>query len=84
MLLDGSASGPGEQEADPNLTLRKEAFDIIDDLRERVHKACGRVVSCSDIVAIAARDSVALVYYLIHHFIIIIILYMFHILLSKN
>ncbi|KAK1553945.1 hypothetical protein Q3G72_005562 [Acer saccharum] len=60
VLLDGSASGPGEQEATPNLTLRKEAFDIIDDLRERVHKACGRVVSCSDIVAIAARDSVTL------------------------
>ncbi|KAK3230186.1 hypothetical protein Dsin_002067 [Dipteronia sinensis] len=60
VLLDGSASGPSEQEAIPNLTLRKEAFEIIDDLRERVHKACGRVVSCSDIVAIAARDSVTL------------------------
>ncbi|KAH7568098.1 hypothetical protein JRO89_XS07G0236800 [Xanthoceras sorbifolium] len=60
VLLDGSASGPGEQEAIPNLTLRKEAFEIIDDLRARVHKECGRVVSCSDIVAIAARDSVTL------------------------
>nr|ACK57683.1 peroxidase 4 [Litchi chinensis] len=60
VLLDGSTSGPGEQEAIPNLTLRKEAFDIIDDLRLRVHKECGRVVSCSDIVALAARDSVFL------------------------
>ncbi|KAJ6412478.1 hypothetical protein OIU84_005515 [Salix udensis] len=60
VLLDGSASGPSEQDAIPNLTLRAKAFEIIDDLRERVHKECGRVVSCADIVAIAARDSVYL------------------------
>ncbi|XP_011042887.1 PREDICTED: peroxidase 12-like [Populus euphratica] len=60
VLLDGSASGPSEQDAPPNLTLRARAFEIIDDLRERVHKECGRVVSCSDILAIAARDSVYL------------------------
>ncbi|KAG6776224.1 hypothetical protein NC652_014459 [Populus alba x Populus x berolinensis] len=60
VLLDGSASGPSEQDAIPNLTLRAKAFEIIDDLRERIHKECGRVVSCADIVAIAARDSVYL------------------------
>ncbi|CAK7346745.1 unnamed protein product [Dovyalis caffra] len=60
VLLDGSASGPSEQDAPPNLTLREKAFEIINDLRERVHKECGRVVSCADIVAIAARDSVYL------------------------
>uniref|UniRef100_A0A6N2KWK5 Peroxidase n=1 Tax=Salix viminalis TaxID=40686 RepID=A0A6N2KWK5_SALVM len=60
VLLDGSASGPREQDAPPNLTLRAKAFEIIDDLRERIHKECGRVVSCSDILAIAARDSVYL------------------------
>ncbi|XVE70320.1 hypothetical protein DITRI_Ditri10aG0063100 [Diplodiscus trichospermus] len=60
VLLDGSASGPSEQEAPPNLSLRAKAFEIIDDLRERVHKECGRVVSCADIVALAARDSVYL------------------------
>ncbi|KAJ4826930.1 Peroxidase 12 [Turnera subulata] len=60
VLLDGSASGPGEQQAPPNLSLRARAFQIINDLRRRVHNACGRVVSCSDIVAIAARDSVFL------------------------
>ena len=61
MLLDGSASGPSEQDAPPNLTLRPEAFVIINELRELVHKKCGQVVSCSDIVALAARDSIALV-----------------------
>ncbi|XP_059631540.1 peroxidase 12-like [Cornus florida] len=60
VLLDGSASGPTEQDAPPNLSLRAEAFKIIDDLRARVHKQCGRVVSCSDITAIAARDAVFL------------------------
>ncbi|OAY58500.1 peroxidase 12 [Manihot esculenta] len=60
VLLDGSAGGPSEKSELPNLTLRKEAFKIINDLRDAVHKQCGRVVSCSDIVAIAARDSVVL------------------------
>lgn len=60
VLLDGSASGPGEQEAPPNLSLRAAAFQIIDELRELVDEECGTVVSCADIVAIAARDSVHL------------------------
>lgn len=61
MLLEGSASGPGEQDAPPNLSLREEAFRIINDLRRRVHNKCGRTVSCSDILTLAARDSVFLV-----------------------
>ncbi|KDP36572.1 hypothetical protein JCGZ_08339 [Jatropha curcas] len=60
VLLDGSAGGPSEKSELPNLTLRKEAFKIVNRLRELVHEECGRVVSCSDIVAIAARDSVVL------------------------
>ncbi|KAG5525319.1 hypothetical protein RHGRI_031861 [Rhododendron griersonianum] len=60
VLLDGSASGPSEQDAPPNLTLRSEAFEIINDLRELVHQQCGRVVSCADITALAAREAVYL------------------------
>jgi hypothetical protein len=44
-----------------NLSLKATAFEIINDLRERVHKQCGQVVSCTDITAIAARDFVFLV-----------------------
>ncbi|KAI3930752.1 hypothetical protein MKX01_037198, partial [Papaver californicum] len=44
----------------PNLSLRPQAFKIINDLQSLVQKACGRVVSCSDIVALAARDAVHL------------------------
>ncbi|KAK7270417.1 hypothetical protein RIF29_23534 [Crotalaria pallida] len=60
ILLDGSASEPSEKDAPPNLTLRAKAFQIIEDLRDRLEKKCGRVVSCADITAIAARDSVFL------------------------
>nr|BAV60250.1 peroxidase [Euphorbia tirucalli] len=60
VLLNGSAGGPSEQSELPNLSLRKEAFKIVNNLRALVHEQCGPVVSCSDIVAIAARDSVVL------------------------
>jgi peroxidase len=61
VLLDGSASGPSEKDAPPNLTLRAQAFKIIEKLRSRVEKQCGRIVSCADITAVAARDAVFLV-----------------------
>ncbi len=60
VLLDGSASGPSEQDAPPNRSLRAAAFRIVDELRDLVDQECGTVVSCADIVAIAARDSVHL------------------------
>uniref|UniRef100_A0A453GTA0 Peroxidase n=3 Tax=Aegilops tauschii subsp. strangulata TaxID=200361 RepID=A0A453GTA0_AEGTS len=59
VLLDGSATGPGEQQAPPNLTLRPSSFKAINDIRDRLERECGgAVVSCSDILALAARDSV--------------------------
>ncbi|KAF5784669.1 putative peroxidase [Helianthus annuus] len=60
VLLDGSASGPSEKDAPPNLSLRAQAFVIIENLRRLVHNACNRTVSCSDITALAARDAVFL------------------------
>ncbi|KAH9611339.1 hypothetical protein KSS87_016533 [Heliosperma pusillum] len=60
VLLDGSASGPSEQNAPPNLSLRPEAFQIINRIRALVQRECGRVVSCADLTALAARDSVYL------------------------
>ena len=62
VLLDGSATGPGEQQAPPNLTLRPTAFKAINDIHDRLQKECGgAVVSCSDVLALAARDSVVVV-----------------------
>ncbi|KAK1310529.1 Peroxidase 12 [Acorus calamus] len=60
VLLDGSTSKPSEKAALPNLTLRPAAFAMINTLQGLIVKACGRVVSCADITALAARDAVAL------------------------
>ncbi|KAG6501744.1 peroxidase 12-like [Zingiber officinale] len=60
ILLDGSAGGPSEKDAPPNLTLRPAAFKAINDIQAFVTKACGSVVSCADIAALSARDSVFL------------------------
>lgn len=58
VLLDGSTSGPSEQDAPPNLSLRAKAFEIINDIKSRVDKACNVVVSCADVTALAAKESV--------------------------
>ncbi|CAA6660560.1 unnamed protein product [Spirodela intermedia] len=58
VLLDGT---DGEKFAPPNLSLRQSGFNAINDIRNLLQKECGRVVSCADIAALAARDSVFLV-----------------------
>ncbi|KAJ8459755.1 hypothetical protein OPV22_032681 [Ensete ventricosum] len=57
VLLTGSDS---EQASPPNQTLRPKALQVIDDLRSLVEHACGLVVSCADITALAAREAVFL------------------------
>ncbi|KAK4848195.1 hypothetical protein QYF36_010216 [Acer negundo] len=51
--------GEGEQGAPGNLGVG--GFEIIEEAKARVEEACPGVVSCADIVALAARDSVSLV-----------------------
>ncbi|KAL8134471.1 hypothetical protein AgCh_009481 [Apium graveolens] len=60
VLLDGSASGPSEQDAPPNLSLRAKSFEIIDNIHRQVHKRCGAIVSCADIITLTARDAIVL------------------------
>ncbi|KAL0437260.1 UNVERIFIED_CONTAM: Peroxidase N [Sesamum radiatum] len=56
VLLDGS---DGEKFAAPNLNSAR-GFEVIDAIKSAVESACPDVVSCADILTIAARDSVLL------------------------
>ncbi|XP_061358409.1 putative Peroxidase 48 [Gastrolobium bilobum] len=61
LLLDdinGDKNRSVEKQAVPNQTLK--GFDKIDLIKEEVEQACPGVVSCADILALAARDSVLL------------------------
>lgn len=56
ILIDGASS---EKTAGPNSNLR--GFEVIDAAKTQLEAACPGVVSCADILALAARDSVVLV-----------------------
>nr|CAB3499113.1 unnamed protein product [Digitaria exilis] len=59
VLIDSTPDHPAaEKDAPPNLTLRM--LDVVDDAKAAVEKACPGVVSCADIVALAARDAAAM------------------------
>ncbi|KAL3698638.1 hypothetical protein R1sor_012714 [Riccia sorocarpa] len=57
VLLASTPGNTAEKDAPPNLTL--EGFQVIDQAKAALEKACPGVFSCSDILALAARDAVA-------------------------
>ncbi|CAN0901739.1 Peroxidase 4 [Linum grandiflorum] len=56
ILLEDTDSFTGEQTAAPN-NGSVRGYNVIEDIKSEVEKVCPGVVSCADIVAIAARDS---------------------------
>ncbi|XP_057524400.1 peroxidase 4-like [Amaranthus tricolor] len=59
LLLDDTSSFTGEKTAQPNLGSVR-GFEVIDQIKTAVEKACPGIVSCADILAITARDSVVI------------------------
>ncbi|KAJ0103145.1 hypothetical protein Patl1_06750 [Pistacia atlantica] len=59
LLLDDTSSFTGEKNAVPNRNSAR-GFDVVDNIKSAVENVCPGVVSCADILAITARDSVAI------------------------
>ncbi|KAL5700319.1 peroxidase [Ranunculus cassubicifolius] len=59
VLLDDTPTLSGEKTAGPNLNSLR-GFDLIDSIKCDLEAACPETISCADILATAARDSVVL------------------------
>ncbi|XP_047963557.1 peroxidase 64-like [Salvia hispanica] len=58
VLLESKGNKKAEKDGPPNISLH--AFYVIDNAKKELEKMCPGVVSCADILAVAARDAVAL------------------------
>ncbi|KAF7845240.1 cationic peroxidase 1-like [Senna tora] len=57
VLLDDTENFTGKKSALPNLNSLR-GFDVIDDIKSQIEAVCPAVVSCADILIVAARDFV--------------------------
>ncbi|XP_044493425.1 cationic peroxidase 1-like [Mangifera indica] len=57
ILLDDTATFTGEKTANPNINSVR-GYDVVDTIKSQLESSCPGVVSCADILAVAARDSV--------------------------
>lgn len=62
LLLDNNATTNivSEKDAAPN-TNSTRGFDVVDNIKTALESSCPGVVSCADILALAAESSVSLV-----------------------
>ncbi|XP_062224960.1 peroxidase 2-like [Phragmites australis] len=57
VLLDDAPGFTGEKTAQPNKNSLR-GFEVVDGIKAQLEDACNQTVSCADILAVAARDSV--------------------------
>jgi peroxidase len=58
LLIDSTKNNTSEKQTGANASVR--GYDLIDDVKQAIEAACPSTVSCSDIIALATRDAVAL------------------------
>ncbi|KAI3897463.1 hypothetical protein MKX03_033214 [Papaver bracteatum] len=59
ILLDDSSTIASEKRSNANRNSIR-GFEVIDEIKAKLEQACPQIVSCADIVALAARGSVVL------------------------
>ncbi|KAI4324109.1 hypothetical protein L6164_023672 [Bauhinia variegata] len=59
MLLDDTSTMLGEKLSLSNIDSLR-SYEVVDEIKESLEKACPGVVSCADIIIMASRDAIAL------------------------